>query len=463
MDITNCVVCDVQCPSRHPQVVPDFGSVCEVHKYPAKFSDSSQSSYRAICPLRERCRVPWARRGYKLTSAFYDHIRSHGITPREAYELVITNVRKAHAENRIEPSAERIAPTIDPAVDSPLGDQVTPSDNSVLGEQISSAVDAAVDSPLADQIAPVDNSPVSDQIAPSVDSPLVEQITPAVDIALAELNNSFWNDLDHFSTRHRYFEGALTSAQYLMRLNTELRDGRVANMVDDVFAVREGRDLYTGCDRTLLLALDSAYTDNLEELGGNQAHPAFIQRTAKDDKKRFFEVDHVFDVQLFVRAIITTNKCTENDQFVGTLTFNHIEYLRSIINDPENLNVTTWKINAYAKNKLVTKFLEMWHFRDNGIKPSATTIMATEITPQVRTVLTNPLLVNEGPTTVHQRLCRAMRKTLVEFIGPKLNLPESDDWLPSERLYCKKLLSVLKHMCLSLWPIDEFYPLAVED
>jgi hypothetical protein len=99
-EIIKCAVCDVQCSSRNSQVVPDFGSVCEVHKYPARFTDSSQSSYRAICPLRERCRVPWARRGYKLTSAFYDHIRSHGITPREAYDLVITNVRNAHAENQ---------------------------------------------------------------------------------------------------------------------------------------------------------------------------------------------------------------------------------------------------------------------------------------------------------------------------------------------------------------------------
>ena len=150
--------------------------------------------------------------------------------------------------------------------------------------------------------------------------------------------------------------------------------------------------MYTGCDRTLLLALDSAYTDNLEELGGNQAHPAFIQRTAKDDKKRFFEVDHIIDVQLFVRAIITTNKCTENDQFVGTLTFNHIEYLRSIINDQENLNVTTRKINAYAKNKLVPKFFGA--FRDKVMykatqfkwlpRPNAPEIVHSVLQPAIR-------------------------------------------------------------------------------
>jgi hypothetical protein len=297
----------------------------------------------------------------------------------------------------------------------------------------------------------------AEQIAPPAEQIMItaEEIAPADE----DVIRRFWVEVKPFLTCHRSFEGALTSAAYMKKLAEKLRVDQVSNIVDDVFSVRGGLDMYTGCDRTLLLALDNAYDDNNEEMNENKNHPAFAKRTLKDER-RFFEVDHIFDIQLWVRAIMVTNSCTDNDQFVGTLTFNHLEYLRTIINDPENLNVTTWKVNN-AKGILLTNFLSKWQFNNREIIPcSATNLMAIELKRlQMRKILQDDLHVNEGLKKVEQRLCRLMRRTLFEFIAPKLELPEGVEWLKSEREYLRKLLSVLKHICLSLWPIDEVCPL----
>jgi hypothetical protein len=423
-----CFICEPprQVPRRLLSHLRELGWICSNH-LPKKFP----GTYKAKCSTGDRCSVRTGRTGYTMTSDFYNHllIVEH-TSPRDAYEIVMREVRTANeriAAEQIAIAAEQIAPK---------------------AEQIAIA---------AEQIAPE-----AGQIAPPAEQIVIaaEQIAPAdEEIALADEDviKRFWVKVRPFLTRHRSFEGAFTSAAYMKKLAEKLRGDQVSNIVDDVFSVRGGIDMYTGCDRTLLLALDNAYEDNNEEMNENKDHPAFAKRTLKDER-RFFEVDHIFDIQLWVRAILVANSCIDDDhQFVGTLTFNHLEYLRTIINDPENLNVTPWKVNS-AKGKLLTNFLSKWQFSNEGITPcSATNLLAIEVRgSQTRRILQNDLIVNEELTKIDQRLCRLMRRTLVEFIAPKLELSEGVEWLKSEREYLRKLLSVLKHMCLSLWPIEVY-------
>ena len=382
-----CFICETprQFPRRLLSHLRELGWICSNH-LPKKFP----GKYKAKCPTGDRCSVRTGRTGYTMTSDFYNHLLIEHKSPRDAYDIVMTEVRTANeriAAEQIAPEAEQIAPT-------------------------------------AEQIAPP-----AEKIAPTAEQIVIaaEEIAPADE----DVIRRFWVKVRPFLTCHRSFEGAFTSAAYMKKLAKELRVYQVSNIVDDVFSVRGGLDMYTGCDRTLLLALDNAYEDNNEEMNENKDHPAFAKRSSKDES-RFFEVDHIFDIQLWVRAILVTNSCIDEDdhQFVGTLTFNHLEYLRTIINDPENLNVTPWKVNS-AKGKLLTNFLSKWQLSNEEITPcSAANLLAIEVRgSQTRRILQNDLIVNEGFTKIDQRLCRLMRRTLVEFIAPKLDLSEGVEWL----------------------------------
>ena len=421
----HCVICEQgtrEIPRKSSSNLRGLGWICEKH-LPKKFP----GTYKAKCPIGVQCEVKTVRdTGYRLTSDFYNHLLTEHISPQDAYVLISREVNMANELIAVEQTeaAKIVAPT-----------------------HLPEDVVADVPDDVSSHVPAIESTGLT-----------TEQIIPTA----SDFFRAFWAEVKPFPTRHRFVEGSLTSNLYMGKLASSLREDKVSNMLDGVFNVRGGMDYYTGCDRTLLLALDNAYEDNNEEMNENKDHPAFVKRTVRDEHRRFFEVDHVFDVQLWVRAILITNSCTDMDQFVGTLTLNHLEYLRTIINDPENLNVTTWKVNN-AKGKLLTTFLNQWQFSNQRITPwNVTSLMTIELSSQTKKILQNELHVNEGPTKVEQRLCRLMRRTLFGFIAPKLDLPVGEEWLSSERVYCAKLLSVLKHMCLSLWPIDQ-YPLEFDD
>ncbi len=186
---------------------------------------------------------------------------------------------------------------------------------------------------------------------------------------------------------------------------------------------------------------------------------AFQRRKETGADRSLLEVDHVWDVQLWVAAVELANRRATEGTAGPSITFNQVLYLYSIINDPSNLNVTPWRVNSVAKNKLITKFLSKFSFLRNP--PAAPTwtyesILATDLTAATRDILQTP--TSNG--TIGQRIGRRMVYVLFETIGPALQLEDgAGTWSVDERTFFSSVFQVLRDMCSRLWPNE--YRMAV--
>jgi hypothetical protein len=133
------------------------------------------------------------------------------------------------------------------------------------------------------------------------------------------------------------------------------------------------------------------------------------------------------------------------------ISFAALQYCAAVANAARNLNVTTWRVNAVGKGKLVVKFLDRrWDFLENVRTGGLYTAekIATECSVAVQRVLNKSLA--DG-SCVRTRIGRTVRDTMRFFIAPAL-LDPPGFWREEERDYLRALLSVLAHMCLTMWP-----------
>lgn len=104
----------------------------------------------------------------------------------------------------------------------------------------------------------------------------------------------------------------------------------------------KGTDRYTGWSFKELKSYDSLTIDP-------KAYPAIMPRKEAVAGHRIYDVDHVWEVQLFERALQLTVDHT-------AVSLTDFATLFETLNSEENLNVTFWKINS-VKRTLFTKFL----------------------------------------------------------------------------------------------------------
>jgi hypothetical protein len=246
--------------------------------------------------------------------------------------------------------------------------------------------------------------------ASDYEAPAGPRAPPAAEAAPVENLFWIWSIADRAAIFANLRQNVGETSTFQSHLMTRLREN-VTNIAEDVFKARAGVDIYTACDRDQLLALDEDYLGNIEYLI-NRDHPAFVSRGPRDDR-RFYEVDHVIDVQIWSRAIMIANsRAGENvGEESPSLSFRQLLYLHGSINNPLNLNVTTWSVNAIAKNNLVKKFLELWDFNDDEgatFRHSAANIIVTELRGKTNAILLKELEVIDGATEVHTRVAHGV-------------------------------------------------------
>jgi hypothetical protein len=265
-----------------------------------------------------------------------------------------------------------------------------------------------------------------------------------------------------FRIDRRVSEGALSSVEFKRVLAAALRDGAVSSRAEEAFEANCGVDAFTGASRALLEGLARDYDATVDELGADAEHAAFVRRTDRS----LIEVDHFIDVQLWVRAVELVNKrlvpggggggSSSDAHMIPApgVTFAALHYCSAVANAAQNLNATTWRVNAVGKGKLIVKFMDRrWDYTEearNGGTFTAAAV-ALECTPTVISVLNARLASGK---CVRERIGAAMRAALRSFIAPALLNPPGF-WRPEEREYLSALLSVLAHMCLCLWPDED--------
>jgi hypothetical protein len=256
------------------------------------------------------------------------------------------------------------------------------------------------------------------------------------------------------------FVGHLNWTCYKKIIQAQLRDPDVRKSMRKAFEEHNDLDLYTEYPSDVLLALREDYEANSwqVQIDDDPVPPAFKNRepNATNAQKSFLEVDHILDVQMWVTAVLMTVRLLNN----VPLSLAYTTFLNELINSPVNLNTTTWKINSIGKNKLVTKFLDKWDLVGDGtavLAMSADNIMQIELSGVNRNLLGDLIKRqqdgNATTVNVQQNIGRAMCATMLK-LRTKLWLPSGDggEWKKEERLFSRRLASVMAHMCVRMWP-----------
>lgn len=111
----------------------------------------------------------------------------------------------------------------------------------------------------------------------------------------------------------------------------------VTDLVSSAFDSHKGKDLFTGWSQH----------DYDEMLNGEELpHPAFAFRSEKESGKRYYETDHIWEIQVMAIAI------RESQRFGPEyhLSLSHLITVFDAVNQVQNLNGTTWKLNKYKGN-----------------------------------------------------------------------------------------------------------------
>lgn len=246
-------------------------------------------------------------------------------------------------------------------------------------------------------------------------------------------------------------QGLLSARSYASKLHSYVYDGKVSLKLNEVLETH-GCDRYTDVPAVELRGGDLSCL--FEDARYSKVAAAYDER-APGDSRNILEVDHIWDMQLWDRAIEIVHRQSPltDGARPRALTFSQAMYLSDLINSVGNLNVTSWKINGISKNKLVSKFLTLYDFLPTPQSPETwcyASIMATVTwrSADVKELLQLPT----GAGTVGQRIGRCMVATLEAVIKPQLSYALDGAWTAEERAFFADLLTVLQDMCHRLWP-----------
>ena len=241
-----------------------------------------------------------------------------------------------------------------------------------------------------------------------------------------------------------------------------LRDDSV-NSKDESTMSLKGTDRYTGWSLEELRAYDQLAIDP-------KAYPAIMPRKDAVAGHRIYDVDHVWEVQLFEKAILLTQRYSDPG-----LSLHDNATLFETLNSEANLNVTFWKINS-VKKTLFTKFLSFYVYKsdlgDYDKCPSFAEILALDIreVDSKRTMNRKTVhyeferLLAEEKSPSWQEVCYIQSKSVLENLelhmleilcGPFYRIlvegEDGEEDKPSEAL--KTFYCVLVDMYLTMFPL----------
>lgn len=225
-------------------------------------------------------------------------------------------------------------------------------------------------------------------------------------------------------------------------------------MINDVFGLRNGRDVYTKLRKRTLHNLDDA---NRRPPALENMRPHF-HKVVEKGTYSFLQVDHIWEVQQLVAAIVWTDLKKDGTH----VTFAQLMYLQTLLNDRNNLNVTTYQINIAkggGQGALINAFLEWW-WPGNLTAGTCEELSAKRLVEanKKRSILCTKL-PDEQDTTILQAIGKCSVETLMKYWKPALIvIPRTRkegklaSWTETELAYFQDLFNVMKHMCICLWP-----------
>jgi hypothetical protein len=330
-----------------------------------------------------------------------------------------------------------------------------------------------------------------------------EEVTTDNDAHIIEHAN-----IEPFLTSLRVMYGTVSLQTMKEFLEKRLRNPDITVLQASTFQERGGVDAYTGVDYETLMLINGDYYANIDKLIPNytvaleaaessttltdspdddaaknnkrelkdlESSTEYKAFKPRDDARSWLEMDHVWEVQLFMRAFEYTNGRHGGVDGEGVISVPVMLYLVGVINDKGNLNVTPWSVNSPAKRNLVQKFLSTsgWDYkrhRLDNLSMRAKSIVTGSLglfrnDKGARDILIKNLklpnkdgVLKTSDKTILENIGQTMCSTLSGFLRTKLLEDAEESFGETDKQYLRALYKVLCHMCYCMWA-DEKGPL----
>jgi hypothetical protein len=441
---------------NYPNPYEEFGLIC---KECLPTAGSSAHLPRVECPLK--CGDKDCKKGFRFLRELYIHIRRRVDSHPHPYAKALTEeafapILKAKQADDKAGTPSKPAHAANAAAPGEFGEAGEPKKPEAKAPEPATAEPATAESATAESATaePATAEPATAEPATA------EPATPepkATTRSAAAMEAIIPEPCGYFPLSLCGVTGAMSTPKYQKALASYLRDGAISRRLEATLEAYPDGDSYTRVASTTLVTILTNYSVGIEDLEP-ELKKVFVPRTESGPERSLLEVDHVWDVQLWAKAVdITNSRTPEDGKSSFTISFAQILFLYQLINDTSNLNVTPWRVNSVAKNKLITKFLGKYSFGSKVNSPETWSYNALLATGEVSKPTQDILNV---PTTsgirVGHRIGRRMLEVLDDVIAPALRLEKgtagaSGTWSDEEKKFFLELLTVLTDMCNRLW------------